>query len=172
MKEKHYLKLKFGIGKDNSPAIYDFLWTHLSGALKELKVKNAGIKIERLEPIDMVYTNLEISKEDLKKHYHQFAKSHHLKEEPSLYKGGDKTTLTAKIKADKISSLLEEYNELFDIFFTDLIIETDGLVMDMMDGFSNSILFSGEKKELERLKKYVKKKMPSTKFEWADPPKK
>ncbi|MFH1586629.1 MAG: hypothetical protein ABID38_02115 [Candidatus Diapherotrites archaeon] len=172
MKEKHYLKLKFGLGKDNSPAIYDFLWNHLSGALKELGGGKVSVKIERLEPIDMVYTNLEISKEELKKHYHKFAKSRHLRELPALYRGKDKTTLTAKIKVEKISELLQEYNELFDLFFTDLIIEADGLLIDMMDGFSNSILVSGEKGELEKLKKFVKSKMPATKFGWANPPKK
>ncbi len=172
MNEKHYLKLKFGIARDNVPGIYDFLWNHLSGALKLAGAKNAGVKIERLEPIDMVYTNLEISKEELKKHYHKFAKSHHLKELPALYRGNDRTALTAKIKAEKISELLQEYNELFDLFFTDVIIEADGLLLDMMDGFSNSILVSGEKKSLEKLKKFVKDKMPATKFEWMNPPKK
>ncbi len=169
MKEKHYLKVKFALTKDNSPAIYDFFWKYLPSVLNELKAKEVKIKIERLEPIDRIYTNLNKTEAELKGIFDNFAKAHHLIEEPALTFEKQKTTLKARLKTKDLSSLLQDYNTLFDLFFADLIIKADKKIMfDMMDGFSNNLLAIGEKPVLEKFKSLLKKRLPSTRFEYVD----
>jgi ethanolamine utilization microcompartment shell protein EutS len=168
MARKHYVRVYFGIAKDNSPEIYDFLFKHLPDVLKEMKIDEVSIEIERLEPIDMIYSNLEKPKEEVMKILDGFAKSHHLIEEPSLTYTQKKTSLKAKVKTAKLGGLLSDYNILFDIFFTDLIIKAKGFMIDMMDGFNNTLLAAGEKDAIEKFQKAVKKRLRKTRFVEAD----
>ena len=169
MNGKHYLKVKFALTKDNSPAIYDFFWNYLPSVFNELKTKEVKIKIERLEPIDRIYTNLNKTEKELREIFDNFAKCHHLIEEPALTFEKQKTTLKARFKTNDLANLLKDYNTLFDLFFADLIIEADEKIMlDMMDGFSNSLLVIGGKPVLEKFKTLLKKRMPLTKFEYVD----
>lgn len=169
MEDIHYLKVNFPLTKDNSPAIYDFLRQHLCSVLKDLGLKEASVEIERLEPLDKIYTNLDKSEEELKKIFDDFAKSHHFIEKPALTFEKQKTSLKAKLKSENICHVLDDYNTLFDIFFTDTIIKADGkLTIDMMDGFSNSVLVMGEGPLLEKFKLCLTKKIPGTIFEYID----
>ena len=170
MHDVHYLKIDFGFNRENAPEIYDFLWIHMPTLLKKLSAKKVQIEIERLEPMDEIYTNLNLTEKGIKKIFDKFAKSHHLKQVPSIVFDNSKTSLRATVPLGKLGKIFDDYNTLFDIFFTDTIIRTDNnLTFDMMDGFSNSLLVIGKKKHLEKLVAIAKKLLDkSTKFEFVD----
>lgn len=164
----HYARVYFGRAKDNSPEIYDFLFRHMAPSFREIGVKAVALEIERLEPIDEIYTNLEKPKKEIKKIFDDFAKSHHLKEKASLTFTKEKTSLSAKLAVKNLGSVLNDYNTLFDIFFTDLIIKAGPLTIDMMDGFNNSLLIMGNLETIGKFEGAVKKRLKKTKFVFSD----
>ncbi|HLC36319.1 MAG TPA: hypothetical protein VJK05_01800 [archaeon] len=167
--DKHYLRVTFGLDKDNSPEIYDFLFSYLQKLLIELKIDNVKVLLDRLEPLDPIYTNLETSEGDIKNELDGFAKAHHLKEVKGLTGSKKKISLEAKINSNKLSQLFKDYNMLFDIFFTSTKIEAGNLFFDLMDAFNNSLLIVGPKDLLERIEKKIAKKTKSeVLFEYVD----
>lgn len=162
---KHYLKLRFGLDEDNSPEIYDFFFGKMEGVLKSMDFKEVRLEIKRLEPIDKIYTNVNKSKEEIMKIFDDFAKSHHLREKAALTCSPEKTSLAAKLDVEKLKPLLQDYNTLFDLFFADIVVEADNeLRIEMMDGFSNTLLVSGPEKNLAKFRELTKNKLPKTKF--------
>ena len=168
MTGKCYYRVSFALEKDKTPEVYDFLFEHLPSVLKSLKVKTVDLEIERLESLNSIFTNLDHSPKGIRKIFNQFVKSHHLQKKASLTAERDKTSVTAKVSVDKLSALLNDYNQIFDIFFTDVTIKGKGLSVEVMDPFNNSALLSGEKKVLERFRKELKKRMRKASFSLAD----
>ena len=148
---EHYARIDFSDASRNVPGVYDFLFDHLQPVLTELGEHSVELRIERLEPLDAVYTNLDVSPSQLKKILERFAKSHQLHHE--------KNFLSAVVPTKNLSKTLADYNVLFDLFFTDLVVSGKKLHLDMMDGFSNSILAMGEEKQLKRFESIVRKKV-------------
>lgn len=169
---KHYVRIKFPVTKDNTPGIYDFLWKHMGNAMYDAGIKKVKVDIKRLEPIDSIYTNLEIEPEAAEAVLKEFAKAHHLKKHKSLTALKHLSSLRCDCWVKDIGKILDDYNLLFDIFFTDITIKSDKLTIDMMDGFSNSVLAIAEEKQLAEFQKTLRKKMQGIKFEFVDPPKK
>jgi len=164
----HYARVYFGRAKDNSPEIYDFLFRHMAPSLKEMGIKTISLEIERLEPVDEIYTNLDRPKGEIRKIFDGFAKCRRLREKPSLTLTKERTSLSAKFSVKDLSSVLDDYNTLFDIFFTDLIIKAGRLTIDMMDGFNNSLLVMGDLQSIGKFEAAVKKHMKKTKFVFSD----
>ncbi|MBU1939659.1 MAG: hypothetical protein ABH854_02830 [Candidatus Diapherotrites archaeon] len=166
----HYLKISFGTQKDRSPEIYDFFFTHLPAALHDLGAGAVDLEIERLEPLDSIYTNLDKSPAEMKKIFDKFTKCHHLEKEPSLTLDNKRTSLHAQISTRNLSCVLQDYNVLFDMFFADVIVKSESLslTIDMMDGFSNSVLVFGPEDIVGKFKTLIGKKMKNLKFKNAD----
>jgi hypothetical protein len=167
-KEKHYLRVSFALEKDKTPEIYDFLFEYLPKVLKSLKVKTVSLEIERLESLNSIFTNLDYNTKEIRKIFSDFVKSHHLHKKASLTAERDKTSVTAKVSVAKLAPLLDDYNQLFDIFFTDLTVKGKGLSVEMMDAFNNSVLVAGDKKSLEKFRKELKKLARRASFSNAD----
>ena len=111
---EHYARIDFSDASRNVPGVYDFLFDHLQPVLTELGEHSVELRIERLEPLDAVYTNLDVSPSQLKKILERFAKSHQLHHE--------KNFLSAVVPTKNLSKTLADYNVLFDLFFTDLVV--------------------------------------------------
>lgn len=159
----HFMRVYFSFAQNHHPMIYDFLFTDLKKILKELKVARADIAIERLEPLSTAYTNLNYDEKAIKKAFHTFAKKHHVKETPSRAGEKAKTSIHASVKTAELSRLFEDYNILFDIFFTDIIVKTKSpaIVFDVMDPFNNSVLIESDSVQLldvirAKIKKHAK----------------
>lgn len=158
MQKKHFVKIQFGVKHDNAPEIYDFLWLYLPRILHSMKFENVKLTIERLEPLDQRYTNLEMPEAKIKKIFDDFAGSHHLHEVADAALHREKATLTAKLPVKNLAQALKDYNVLFDIFFADVVINADGkLTIDMMNGFENSALAIGDKKILDKFSAELQK---------------
>lgn len=165
MSKKHYLQLEFGVEEDGSPLIYDFLWEHLPRALEKLGYNRVRMEMERLEPIDRIYSNINRPNEEIKKIFDDFCKNHGLKKEKSLTATREKTSIKASVKVSDLGGVLEDYNLLFDIFFTDLIIIADKkLRIEMMDAASNLVLAIGSKECLEAFRKELESLTKKTKY--------
>jgi hypothetical protein len=155
--EKHYMRIVFGVQKDRSPEIYDFLFKHLPQILSKLKFKHVDLDIQRLESLNSIYTNLDHDEDEIKKIFNDFVKSHHLKKAAALNAEMDKTSVKAELLVEKLAAVLQDYNTLFDIFFTDTIVHVDHeLTFDMMDAFNNSLLVSGSEEHLAEVQKLTK----------------
>ena len=155
--EKHFMRIIFGVQKDRSPEIYDFLFKYLPQILSRLKFKHVDLDIQRLESLDSIYTNLDYDEKEIKKIFNDFVKSHHLKKVASLNAEQDRTSIKASLHVEKLAAVLQDYNALFDIFFTDTIVSVDHeLTFDMMDAFNNSLLVSGSKEILAEVQKLTK----------------
>ena len=168
MAEKHYLRISFSLEKDKTPEIYDFLFEYLPKVLKSLKVKSVDLEIERLESLNSIFTNLDYEPKEIKRIFNNFVKSHHLHKKASLTAERDRTSVTARVSVAKLAPLLNDYNQLFDIFFTDLTLKAKGLTVEMMDAFNNSVLVSGEQKTLTKFRKLLKKLARRASFSSAD----
>lgn len=160
-KDEHYLKMTFSTTKDNLPEIYDFLYAYLPSVLKKMGEKEAILQIERLEPLDAVHTNLDYPQKEIEHALTKFSLSH------GLFK--EKNILLALVQVPKLREIIADYNILFDLFFTDLVVVTKNLKIDMMDGFENSLLAVGPRKSLEQLKMHTSKlaRYP-VRFEFVD----
>jgi len=153
MPREHFMKLFFSIKRNASPEVYDFLFKYLEGALKATGIKKVSLEIERLEPLDDIYTNLkDYDIPEIKRIFDRFAKSHHLKETRDLTADRMKTSLKAELGIGELKKTLEDYNLLFDIFFTDVIIKAHDhrkrLEIDLMDPASNSALLASPSLDL------------------------
>lgn len=166
----HYLKISFGISKDRTPEVYDFFFKHLAPVLHAMRAGVVEIELERLEPLDRTHTNLAVSKEELMRAFSRFAKCHHLEKEPSLAFEHARTSVKAHVHTERLGCLLEDYNVLFDMFFTDIIVKArkPALSIDMMDGFSNSVLVFGEGSAVKKFRTLLSKRMKRLKFKDAD----
>jgi len=159
-KDKHYMRVTLGI-VNNAPEIYDFLFEYLPKILKSMHYEDVFVEIERLESLDAIYTNLDYDKGEIQRIFREFVKSHHLHTKASLNAERDKTTVTAHLPVKNLGPLFEDYNVLFDLFFTDVIVKTKDLMIDMMDAFNNSFLVIGPKEKLDEFAKKLKKMVKS-----------
>ena len=116
--DKHYMRIIFGMQKDGSPEIYDFLFRYLPKILTKLKFKKVSLDIERLESLDAIYTNLDYDTDEIKNIFSKFIKSHNLHKATSLTGEKDRTSIKAELAVDNLPSVFKDYNTLFDIFFT------------------------------------------------------
>lgn len=151
--------MQFSITKDGSPEIYDFVFSYLPEFLKKKNYKKINITMERLEPINKIYSNINMPDEEIEKIFKKFCKTHGLKTGRALTAEKQKTTIMAEIKTSELERVLKDYNVLFDIFFSDLIIKTDDLKIDLMSVPANSVLAIGEKPLLQEFKKFIEKKV-------------
>ncbi|MFH1225291.1 MAG: hypothetical protein V1676_05815 [Candidatus Diapherotrites archaeon] len=162
----HYLKISFGISKDRTPEVYDFFFRHLPPVLHAMRAGIVEIELERLEPLDRTHTNLAVSREELLRIFGRFVKCHHLEREPSLAFEKARTSVMAHVHTERLGCLLQDYNILFDMFFTDITVKTKkpALTIDMMDGFSNSVLVFGEGAAVKKFRSLLSKRMKRPKF--------
>ena len=160
MAKEHYLRVQFPLLKDNSPGIYKFLFECVADIFAGMGIRSLGLHIERLEPLDEIYTNIYgVNRSKIRRIFHNFAKSHHLIEAPSLTATNERASLHAKANAANLQEIFRDYNALFDIFFTDLIIKSEKISFDVMDPFSNSLIaISGDRKVLEKFRRIAQKK--------------
>ncbi len=158
MKQKWFATLAFSLTKDNSPEVYDFLWEYLPKILRQLGCKKLRLEINRLEPLNRVYTRLDLSHEEIQAIFRRFCHSHGLHRKASLDVYRDKTSLAAELAADKLAQTFKDYNALFDLFFADIVIKADnGLFIDMADGFSNMMVVEGTRPQLAEFEVLTKK---------------
>ncbi len=160
MAKEHYLKVNFPLLSDNSPGIYKFLFKCVGDALSGAGAKTVELHIERLEPLDEIYTNIYgLSRNKIRRIFHNFAKSHHLIEAPDLTATNERASLHAKASAASLQEIFRDYNALFDIFFTDLLIKSEKIALDVMDPFSNSLIaISKDRKVLENFRRIAQRK--------------
>lgn len=170
--EKHYMRLTFGMTKDFTPEIYEFLWKYLPKALHKMGFKDVDLEIERLESMNSIYTSLDFKPGEIKKMFNEFIKSHHLKKAASSNAEMDRTTVKAEVPVERLEPLLQDYNTLFDLFFTEVIIHADKeLMIDMMDAFNNSCLVIGSIDKLMELKEAVSAQVKGpVEFQMVDHP--
>lgn len=171
MAKEHYLRVNFPLLGDNSPGIYKFLLECVADVFSGIGAGKVELHIERLEPLDEVYTNLYgVTRGKIRQIFKRFASSHHLIEEPDLTATHERASLRAKINASSLQEIFRDYNALFDIFFTDLQIKSDRVALDVMDPFSNSLIaISRDKKALEKFRKIAQKKCRmAMKFSYID----
>lgn len=168
----HYLRIRFGVKKDGVPAIYDFFFEHLPRALHALGEHTVNVRIERLEPLNAFYSQIAESPDEIRHLLEKFARSHHLKQAPSIVVNHERTSLAGRVAIKSLESLFNDYNVLFDMFFADIQVHGHKIGIDMMDAFDNSVLaLSPEKLYLQQFQHALQKSMgPMTEFEWAEPP--
>ncbi len=154
------MKVEFPLLDDNSPGIYKFLFECIADVFSGIGAGNVELHIERLEPLDEVYTNIYgVSRGKIRQIFKRFASSHHLIEEPDLTATHERASLRAKIRTSSLQEIFRDYNALFDIFFTDLLIKSEKIALDVMDPFSNSLIaISKDRKTLEKFKGAAQKK--------------
>ena len=153
----HFMELKFGVKKNNVPEIYGFLFSYLPKALHILSLKSVKVEIDRLEPLDKIYTNLPFDERYVIKAFNRFAVSHHLRQVKDPVLNKTKVSLRAEVPATELGSLFFDYNLLFDIFFTEVILKASNakkaLQVSLLDPFSNSCLV--ESSDLSLLENFV-----------------
>jgi hypothetical protein len=160
--KNHYLRIHFSLLPDGSPEIYDFLFNYLPRILRGFGNKKVRVEIERLEPLNKIFTNLDLSEKLIKKALERFARFHHLKK--------TKNKLIATLSLKETTQTFKDYNKMFDLFFSAVKIKSKNFEFDLMDGFNNSILVKGSKKDLEKLIERVKPMLKmKARFEFADP---
>jgi len=141
---EHFVRVSFGVLEDNRPEIYAFFYKYLPVILEKMGEEKAGLKIERLEPLDSLHVNLPLKSKDKILHaLSRFTLSHALHRHRNV--------LTAMLPVKRLSHTLKDYDILFDLFFTDITIAARKFKVEMMDGFYNSLLLSGERKHLEKV---------------------
>ncbi|MBS3057153.1 MAG: hypothetical protein J4415_00830 [Candidatus Diapherotrites archaeon] len=171
MAKEHYLKVSFPLLGDNSPGIYNFLFECVADVLQGIGARKVELHIERLEPLDEIYTNIYgVSRGKIRQIFKRFTSSHHLIEAPDLTATHERASLRAKINTANLQEIFRDYNALFDIFFTDLQIKSDGIALDVMDPFSNSLIaISADRKVLESFRKIAQKRCKmAMKFSYID----
>ena len=171
MQKEHYLKVSFPLLGDNSPGIYKFLFECVADVFSGVGIRTVELHIERLEPLDEVYTNIYgVTRGKIRQIFRRFASSHHLIEAPDLTATHERASLRAKINVSSMQEIFRDYNALFDIFFTDLQIKSDRIALDVMDPFSNSLIaISKDKKVLEKFRGIAQKKCKmAMKFSYID----
>jgi hypothetical protein len=147
MAREHFMKLYFSIKRNASPEVYDFLFRYMEDALKGIGVKKVSLEMERLEPLDEIYTNLQgYDLPEIKRIFDGFAEKHHLREMKDLTAEKMKTSLKAELTIDELKKTLEDYNLLFDVFFADIIIKAHDhkkrITVDLMDPADNTALIA------------------------------
>jgi len=160
--EEHYLRVKFGLLKDNRPEIYAFFYSYLPKILQKLGEKKAGLKIERLEPLDEKHVNLPYHSRDKIMHaLAKFTLAHSLHRQHNI--------LIAALPVARLARTLEDYNILFDLFFTDVEVHCKDFKVEMMDGFYNTLLLVGKKPALEKIKSLLEAMLEKkAEFKWVD----
>lgn len=168
--KRHYMQLKFSIAEDLHPEIYDFLWKYLPRTLLELGIRQVSLEIERLEPLNSIYTNLDNDRRGIRKIFEKFCRIHGLEKAPALTLTSEMTSVKAKIRTVELEKVLKDYDLLFDLFFTDLLVRTPEVIVDMMNGFENSVLLvSKDKKFLEQIGRLIKAKCSAgLVLEWVE----
>lgn len=168
----HYLKIQFPKEKNGHLEIYHFFFEYLPVALKQLGENEVFLEIERLESLDSLHTNLGMTLEEIMAIFNTFINSHHLHKKPSLTTEKNRTSLFAEVKVSKLEEILNSYNILFDLFFTNTVIGGKRIGIDMMNGFDNSVLiYSEDKTVLNEFKKIIQgMSSSSAKFENLDSP--
>ena len=157
-----FLEVEFAVARDGHPRIYDFFLEHLDAVLLQLGQKSCELVIERLEPLNLLYSHLNVSGAIMRRIFLRYCKSHKLTPFSSFHK--IKTSCRGKIQTTKIKAALRDYNLLFDLFYSDVRIKTSNVFIDAMDLFSNRILVEASPRDLEGFKKRVKKMLPKTRF--------
>lgn len=142
--KEQFVRVSFGVLEDNRPEIYAFFYNYLPVILEKMGEEKVGLKIDRLEPLDSLHVNLPLKSKDKILHaLSRFTLSHALHRH--------KNVLTAVLPVKKLSRTLNDYDILFDLFFTDITIAARKFKVEMMDGFYNSLLLAGERKNLEKI---------------------
>lgn len=162
-REKRFLDVSFGIGRDAHPEIYDFFLGHATQILRQLQQQSCELVLERLEPLNSAYSHLDVSSKIMNLIFKRFCRSHKLRPF-AAFSPKEKISCRGKIKTEKISEVLQDYNLLFDIFFCDIRIRSPKIFVDSMDLFSNRILVESDTLLLKNFQKMTKKALPKTRF--------
>lgn len=159
-----FLWVEFGISKNAAPQIYDFLLQDCAAILEKAGGAKTAVVLERLEPLSLSYSNLDVSDAALKKIFARFLKSHKLKSAASAYFPKQKTSVKGTVATSRLVEVLADYNLLFDLFFCDIQLQSKRLFVDVMDPFSNVLLARGPPEVLACFSREVKKRLPKTSF--------
>ena len=158
MKRKWFATLTFSLTQDRTPEVYDFLWTYLPKILPQAGCKKLRLEINRLEPMNRIYTRLNLPHEEIQAIFRRFCTSRHLRRKASLDAYHDRTSLAAELEVANLAPLFRDYNTLFDLFFADIVIKADsGLLIDLADGFSNMIVVEGTWQQLANFETLTRK---------------
>lgn len=160
---KRFLEVRFGISSDAHPQIYNFFLEEISAILKRIKQPSAMLNLVRLEPLNTMYSHLNVSHQLMNQIFLKYCKTHKLKPF-SAFTPKQKFSCRGNIRSNKINDVMNDYNMLFDMFFCDIRVETKKLFIDCMDLFSNQLLVHSDIKTLKQFQKLVKKALPKTKF--------
>jgi hypothetical protein len=161
--------ISLGLARDGSPLIYNFLGDYLPAALKKLGYRSVKLEMERLEPIDRIYSNIDMPDEEIKRIFEKFCKVHGLKKGKSLTATGERTSVRAEVKVAELHDVIKHYNVLFDIFFASLTITADGnLKIEVMDAASGSVLAMGSKQILDKFGAEIRKQNRTTKIVYVE----
>lgn len=161
-----FLEVYFAAAKDAHPQIYDFFLEHAGSVLKQAGQGKSEVTILRLEPLNVMYSHLDVSPKIMQHIFDRFCKTHRLK----MFAGFDpkqKFSCRGNLEVNQLPRVFSDYNLLFDLFFCDVRIKTKGFFIDAMDLFSNRLLVQGAEKDLKRFQKSLKKTMPKTTFFWV-----
>ena len=162
--QKSFLAVDFGVSKAGHPELYDFLLSDCKTVIEKLGDHRATVTLERLEPLNLVYSNLAVSPKVLDKIFKRFCKSHKLKPFSSGYNPKHRTSCHGGIATQNLPSVMQDYNLLFDVFFCDIRLQTKHVMIDVMDPFSNSMIVQGLPGVLKKFAAAVKKVLPKTSF--------
>src|SRR3989338_2358947 len=158
MQAKQFVTLTFSLAANGRPEVYDFLWTYLPKALQQTGCKKLRLEINRLEPLNRIYTRLNLPHERIQEIFNRFCQSNHLRRRASLDAYQDKTSLAAELDAKNLAPLFKDYNVLFDLFFADIVVKADnGLFVDMAGGFSNMVVVEGNQPKLRQFEGLLQK---------------
>lgn len=160
---KRFLEVYFGTGRDAHPEIYDFFLERIGPVLTKMKQSSTQLVLERLEPLNTVYSHLKVSNRIMTHIFKRYCKAHGLKAF-AAFSPKEHFSCKGTIQTRKLDGILEDYNVLFDLFFCDVRIKTKKLFVDAMDLFSNHLLVEADLKTLKQFQKLVKKALPKTRF--------
>ena len=137
----YYLDLSFDY-KNGVPLIYEFLMFDFPEFCKKNKIKELKLNVDRLEPLKGMYINVDIDAKCIGRVLKKFAKAHHVN--LTNHANKRKIDIKAKLTPSALSTVLKDYNQLFDIFFTDTRIESPRINIDVMDFTLNTALLYGD----------------------------
>ncbi|MFH0955289.1 MAG: hypothetical protein V1777_04260 [Candidatus Micrarchaeota archaeon] len=158
------MAVNFGVSKDATPQLYDFLLQDFKPVLEKTGEFRMAVVLERLEPLNLVYSNLSVAPKVLDSIFRQFCKSHGLKSYSSAYDKKQKTSAHGTVNSKNVSAVLEDYNLLFDVFFCNIQFSSKRLLIDIMDPFSNMMIVQGSSAVLKKFQTSLKKTLPKTTF--------
>lgn len=161
---KSFLAVTFGVSKAGHPELYDFLLQDCQGVFEKLGEHRISLVLERLEPLNLVYSNMDVSQKVLEKVFARFCKSHGLRPLASGYNPKHKTSCQGGLKTANLPAVMEDYNVLFDVFFCDIQLKSKKVMVDIMDPFSNSMIVQGTPANLKNFQGLLKKKLARTTF--------